>query len=91
MREGKEKFKMADKINPVDKINPDHYKTRPMECIDEMVSLYGANTVLGYCICCAHKYRYRAGNKQGEDKETDLQKSDWYIKKARDLREEYMI
>lgn len=72
-----------------DKINPDHYKTREMECIDEMFALYGAQVVLNYCICCVHKYRYRAGNKVGEDAETDLKKSDWYAKMAQNIRDDY--
>ena len=74
-----------------DKVNPDHYKTREMECIDEMFALYGAECVLHYCICCVHKYRYRAGNKVGEDRETDLRKSDWYAKLARNIRDDYSL
>ena len=42
-------------------------------------------------ICCVHKYRYRAGNKVGEDKETDLRKSDWYAKMAQSIRDDYSL
>ena len=75
----------------IDKINPEHYKTRAMECIDEMIALYGAMCTLNYCICCVHKYRYRAGNKIGEEAKTDLEKSDWYAKMAQTIREDYDI
>lgn len=85
---------MSDiKVNGADdaKVNPKHYKHHQMECIDEMVALYGAPTVIGFCICSAHKYRYRAGYKVGECAEVDSQKSDWYVAKAQELRKKYNL
>lgn len=74
-----------------DKVNPDHYKHHAMECIDEMLALYGPVYTLGFCICSAHKYRYRAGYKVGECAEIDSQKSDWYVAKAKEIRDKYGI
>ena len=36
-----------------DKVNPGHYKHHAMECIDEMLALYGPVYTLGFCICSA--------------------------------------
>ena len=53
-----------------------------MECIDEMVAIFGKPKVRDFCICNVWKYRYRANNKNGEE---DLKKSDWYLKKYLEL------
>lgn len=83
---------MADiKIEGADdaQVNPSHYKRGGMECIDEMVALYGVDAVIHFCVCNAHKYRYRAGYKPDESADLDLQKAEWYIRKAQDLRDTY--
>ena len=69
--------------------NPPHYKVHKHECIDEMVAVFGAGAVKKFCMCNAWKYRYRAGAKNGEEKEKDLAKADWYISKVIELNEEY--
>lgn len=63
--------------------HPKHYM-RPgaMECIDEMVLIFGAEQTGIYCKINAWKYRYRAAAKNGEE---DIAKSDWYIRKAKEL------
>lgn len=58
-------------------INPDHYKTRKFECIDEMLLVFGKEAVLNFCLLNAWKYRYRAGSKG--DAEEDLKKADEYM------------
>lgn len=70
-------------------ISPDHYKNRNMECIDEMVAVFGAKATITFCGMNAWKYRYRADYKG--QKEEDLNKSDWYVQKANDLRQEWGI
>ena len=66
--------------------HPKHYnRDGAMECIDEMILLYGIDAVIDFCLCNAHKYRYRASCKNGED---DLKKSDWYINKYKELKEQ---
>ena len=74
-------------VEPViehDPVNhPSHdCRENAMECIDEMILLFGKEVVKHFCLCNAWKYRARAMNKNGEE---DLRKSDWYIKKYREL------
>lgn len=64
--------------------HPPHYKTHQMECIDEMMTVFGEKAVFYYCIINAWKYRYRAGSKGSA--EEDLKKSDWYIAKATGIK-----
>ena len=61
--------------------HPTHYN-RGMECIDEMIAVFGKEKVMAFCICNVWKYRYRAADKNGEE---DLEKSDWYMKKYMEL------
>ena len=65
--------------------HPDHYNMHKMECIDEMLLVFGKKSVIEFCKCNAWKYRYRAGNK--DDIQQDLAKSDWYINKAKELED----
>lgn len=67
-----------------DNVNhPFHYmREGAMECIDEMVTLFGIEEVKSFCKLNAWKYRYRANEKNGLE---DMKKSDWYIKKYREL------
>lgn len=67
--------------------HPCHYnRSGAMECIDEMLLIYGREAVINFCILSAYKYRYRAGLKPGEDGIRDLMKSDWYIAKVAELK-----
>ena len=62
---------------------PKHYNREGgMECIDEMILVFGKEAVEHFCLCNAWKYRYRATDKNGEE---DLKKSDWYLKKYKEL------
>lgn len=64
--------------------HPNHYnRAGAMECIDEMVLAFGEKAVYHFCICNAWKYRYRSSEKNGEE---DIKKSDWYMKKAEELK-----
>jgi hypothetical protein len=72
----------ADK--QVDIVNdPQHYKQHEMECIDEMVEVFGPYDVMAFCRCNAWKYRYRAPYKG--KLEEDNEKADWYIQKLKEL------
>lgn len=62
--------------------HPAHYAEHGMECILEMVMLYGFEETMSFCKLNAHKYRKRAFYKGGE---TDLKKSDWYVDTYKDL------
>lgn len=72
------------KAEAEDMVNePQHYKQHAMECIDEMVEVFGVEAVKSYCKCAAWKYRYRAPYK-GKFEE-DNAKADWYLKKLSEL------
>lgn len=62
---------------------PPHYMQHAMECIDEMVQVFGVEAVKSYCRCAAWKYRYRAPYKG--KLEEDNNKADWYLKKLASL------
>ena len=69
---------------PVDLVNhPPHYTHGGMECIDEMILIFGRDTVMNFCLCNAWKYRKRAPFKGTP--EQDMDKSDWYINKYKEL------
>lgn len=80
--------KTGSVVNDKDKVDyvnhPPHYTSRPMECIDEMLVVFGEKAVFDFCRVTAWKYRHRAGQK-GRAKE-DMAKSDWYLKKAQEIK-----
>jgi len=65
--------------------HPKHYNQHAMECIDEMIVMFGIQAVIDFCICNAFKYRERAPYK-GKEKE-DNEKADWYLAKAKELQQ----
>ena len=66
----------SEKVN-----HPAHYN-RAIECIDEMLAIFGKEKVADFCLLNVWKYRYRAADKNGEE---DMKKSDWYMKKYLEL------
>lgn len=73
--------------NMSDAINPSHYQRKEaMECIDEMILVFGRFAVADFCKCNAWKYRYRAADKNGAE---DIAKSDWYMRKYKELMGEF--
>ena len=85
-----EKFESLKKLAGEEKVNhPSHYNREDaMECIDEMVLVFGREAVKNFCLCNVWKYRYRASDKNGE---VDLEKSDWYMKKYKELSQDYIV
>lgn len=78
-----EQVKKKAKGDPVN--HPAHYEREgAMECIDEMLLIFGKDAVMNFCLCNAWKYRYRASAKNGDE---DYSKSDWYLRKYRELKE----
>lgn len=74
--------KATDKQKQVD--HPDHYNREgAIECIDEMVEVFGVAAVRYFCLLNVWKYRFRAAEKNGAE---DLKKSDWYMKKYIELK-----
>ena len=67
--------------------HPSHYN-RGMECIEEMIAVFGIEAVKNFCICNVWKYRYRASEKNGQE---DLDKADWYMSKYMELARKIKI
>ena len=68
--------------------HPSHYNTYPMETIDMMVAIWGKEKVADFCEINAFKYRMRMGTKPDNSIEQDLKKEQWYLNKAKELRNE---
>lgn len=67
--------------------HPKHYNREGgIECIDEMLLLFGYKETMTFCKLNAWKYRYRAADKNGIE---DLKKSDWYLQKYSELKNKY--
>jgi hypothetical protein len=86
---GEYEAKYTTKTDPAEKVDnvnhPKHYcREGGMECLDEMLMIYGAQEVATWCKLNAHKYRYRAADKNGKE---DIAKSDFYMKKYKELTE----
>lgn len=75
--------KLIEKNMPKDNINPFYYKKYPIEVIDMMISIWGIQAAINYCILTAFKYRMRLGHK--DDIQQDLEKEKWYLNKAEEL------
>lgn len=59
--------------------HPSHYNADGgIECIEEMILVFGKEAVASFCLCNVWKYRYRAITKGGEQ---DMKKADWYMAK----------
>ena len=70
--------------------HPEHYRKKGRkECIVEMEELYGGEITTVFCLTNAYKYLYRAGDKDGNPKEQDVQKSKWYFEYANKLIGKY--
>lgn len=66
--------------------HPTHYcRENAIESIDEMALVFGTKVVADFCLCNVWKYRYRAAGKGGME---DLKKSDWYMRKYKELMTE---
>lgn len=77
-------------MNDIEKntIHPSHYnKEGRKECWEEQKHAYGTFAVVCFDICNAHKYMYRAGEKEGNSKEQDIAKIKNYIAHAKKLTE----
>lgn len=60
--------------------HPSHYKKEGRkECIEEMIELYGRNATAIFCLTNAYKYLYRAGEKENNSEQQDVEKARWYF------------
>ena len=75
------KVAYGDKVDMIN--HPKHYcREDAIECLDEMRLVFGDDIVAAFCLCNVWKYRYRAASKGQEE---DLKKSDFYMRKYKDL------
>ncbi len=66
--------------------HPTYYNRKDaIECIDEMELVFGPETTAHFCLLNCWKYRYRAGLKNNGYE--DLEKSDWYMRRYKELKE----
>ena len=77
----------GEHVEEPDTVNhPSHYcQEGSMECIDEMIAVFGREAVMNFCLLNVWKYRKRAIFKNGVE---DLKKADWYMKKYIELKGE---
>ena len=66
--------------------HPSHYNQSSMECIDEMILVFGKKAVADFCLCNVWKYRNRAPYKGNPPQ--DAKKADWYMTKYKELIED---
>ena len=67
--------------------HPSHYNHYSSETIDMMVAIWGKEKVADWCEITAFKYRMRMGTKPDNSIEQDLKKEQWYLNKAKELRQ----
>lgn len=73
-------LKDGDNVN-----HPQHYEHGGMECIDEMLLIFGKDATMDFCALNAWKYRKRAMYKGTP--EEDMKKSDAYLRCYKSLKE----
>ena len=62
-----------------DAINPNHYKSGNVECIEAIQESLTAEAFAGYLKGNVQKYLWRYETKHWEDPLQDLQKAEWYL------------
>lgn len=60
-----------------DPVNPDHYKSGSIECIDALRSALTPEEFRGYCKGSAMAYLWRLGQKDAPEQEA--RKASWYV------------
>lgn len=60
--------------------HPDHYNIPGRkECLIELEEKYGPYLVVSFCLTNAYKYLYRAGHKEGNSEQQDIDKAKFYF------------
>ena len=80
----KEKLTNPYNYNYID--HPNHYNNYDIEVIDMMERIWGTEKIIDWCNITAFKYRMRMGTKPNESVEKDLNKEQWYLAKAAELK-----
>ena len=72
--------------------HPKHYNLEGRdECIVEMEDIFGVQNVAIWCYMTSYKYIYRAGNKDKNRMEEDIEKAVWYFKYVDKLAEKWKV
>lgn len=66
--------------------HPKHYNNYDIEVIDMMEKVFGREATISFCTLNAFKYRMRAGTKPNISADQDLKKEQWYLNKAKELK-----
>lgn len=66
--------------------HPSHYNEWSYEVIDMFEKIYGTELTAWWCELTAMKYAMRMGFKPTDDVIQDLNKRNWYLDKAKELR-----
>lgn len=70
--------------------HPNHYNLPGRkECIVEMEEKYGAEVTAVFCLANSYKYLYRAGAKDGNTAEQDIDKAKFYFDYENQLHAKY--
>ncbi|MEM9076290.1 MAG: DUF3310 domain-containing protein [Bacteroidota bacterium] len=80
----KSESKSKDDYNYID---PNHYQDFSFETIEMMEKIWGKEALLAHCEMCAFKYKMRAGSKPNQPIDRDLEKAQWYLNKAKQLKD----
>jgi hypothetical protein len=69
--------------------HPKHYNSFSKEVINMMVDIWGIEKTISFCEMNAFKYKMRLGDKPNQPVEQDINKSKWYLDKAKELKGKY--
>ena len=72
-------FSQAEEDEKDDAINPDHYKSGLIECIEAIEESMTTAAFAGYLKGNCMKYLWRYETKHADDPLQDLQKAEWYL------------
>lgn len=69
--------------------HPPHYNEWSYEVIDMMEKIYGTENTALWCEMTAFKYAMRMGFKPIESVQQEIDKRNWYLNKAKQLKSKY--
>ena len=67
--------------------HPKHYNNYDVEVIDMMERVFGLDETYAFCKLNAFKYRMRAGTKPNISTQQDLDKEQWYLNRAANIKD----
>ena len=87
LRTHDEDLPFPGKVETYEMVNhPKHYNHYDVEVIDMMERIFGLYDTYAFCKLNAYKYRMRAGTKPGTPVQQDLDKEQWYLTRAENIK-----